>query len=867
MKNKAWLVLRPFTVTSSIMIAATSLAIAGSGVVNNNGTINISINLRFPPTAGDLTNVQNQVTAASQVLWDASEGQLRFGTVTLSCGSVNEDLADMWVFPQAGRAGVSFACDGSNLQASGVHVNQFLPSSTGIVLGHEFGHLALGLGDEYSEQNRFGACWGFGPCIETAALSEQNQCLMQQPGGFSQTEFCTAAGHDLVVGEGTPCTAGAAPCTTNCQFFNPTTGLYETSQETAVCGGACWPHLVANFSFLVAPAALPVAAPPAGFVNPTFVNNCQATDTVLLVLDRSGSMAWNTENDFGEVCGNGVDDDGDGSVDETDDCTQPRLAFVQAAARAWLALANGQGVKAGVVSFNQLASLDAPFQDVNATNLPTLNTAVDNLVAGGNTAIGRALSSTTLLFGGQTGATTKTAFLISDGVNTEGETPQSVVPSLQAQGIRVFTISTGGASDDTTLSEISGTTLGSTIDSRDSSALVAAFAQQWARYRNTGILIPQLPYSLNQRSDIKESDQKKRDPLYWATENPPRLPTSRSPQTDSFYVHFEEGTQSGSVILAGNMGDMSGFGVEATLSGPAGPGPTTFDSATPQAGLRVVRDRFFVLIEVTKPNPGDWKVTVRGQAAKAPLQSGNITILSDNPRVDLFTSLNRHVVVDPSKPVKLRATPIYSTTLHRVDLLNATVKRPDGTLQPITLSSNFDTGGGEDYSGLISDMPFIGMYEVRVIMRTGPNTINDPGESIFSTAPANTVPVPVLERTSVEYFYVTKGKRVCRSGNPRDCDGDGILDESYTKDTDGDGTPDGYDRDSDNDEVPDAVEGRETPAHPSGVYCSPWLALIFLFLAIVLSVVAWLKRSKWAFVLEILLIVIVAVLIWFCCRR
>ena len=147
------------------------------------------------------------------------------------------------------------------------------------------------------------------------------------------------------------------------------------------------PHLVANIPFLVAPAGLPVAAPPAGMVNPRFTSNCQATDTVLLVLDRSGSMLWNTENDFGEVCGNGVDDDGDGSVDETDDCTQPRLAFVQAAARAWLALANGQGVKAGVVSFNQLPSLDAPFQDVNATNLPTLNTAVDNLVAGGNTAI------------------------------------------------------------------------------------------------------------------------------------------------------------------------------------------------------------------------------------------------------------------------------------------------------------------------------------------------------------------------------------------------------------------------------------------------------------------------------------------------
>src|SRR4029453_4876104 len=289
---------------------------------------------------------------------------------------------------------------------------------------------------------------------------------------------------------GLPCTAGAAPCTTNCQFFNPTTARYETSQETGICGGDCWTRLVTNFPFLTAPAALPVAAAPGGLVNPVFIDNCQAADTVLLVLDRSGSMSWNTESDNGEVCGNGIDDDGDGSVDEADDCTMPRLALVKAGARAWLELASGEGVKAGVVSFNQLPSQDAAFQDVNAANLPVLEGAVDALVAGGQTAIGRALTSTALLFGGQTGAVNKTAFLISDGVNTEGETPQSVVPSPQAQGIRVFTISTGGPSDDTTLGEISGSTSGSQIDSRDASALVSAFARQWARYRNSGGLIP-----------------------------------------------------------------------------------------------------------------------------------------------------------------------------------------------------------------------------------------------------------------------------------------------------------------------------------------------------------------------------------------
>lgn len=798
---------------------AASPAMAGSGVVNNNGTIDITINLRFPPTAADLTNVQNQVTDASGFLWDASEGQLRFGNVTIACGAVNEDLADMWVIPGNNRAGTSFRCDGTKLQVLGAHVTQFLANG-GDVMAHEFGHLALGLGDEYDEQSRFGACWGIGPCVQTPALTERNQCLMQSE-GF--TEFCTATGHDLVVGEGTPCTAGSAPCTDNCQLFSPTTGRYETTQQTDSCGGSCWTRLVATFPFLTAPVGLPIAAAPAGLVNPVFTNNCAATDTVLLVLDRSGSMFYNTESDNGEVCGNGADDDGDGTVDEAAGCTQPRLAFVKAAARAWLQLANGQGVRAGIVSFNELPSQDAAFQDVNATNLPTLQAAVDGLAAGGQTAIGRALTSTALLFGAESGALNKTVFLISDGANTEGETPQSVVPSLRAQGIRVFTISTGGASDDTTLGEISGSTSGGQIDSRDASGLVGAFARQWAHYRNSGVLIPQLPYSLNQKSDIKESSEKA-DVIAWSTQSGKRGPAVRSPSTNSFFVHVEEGTQSASIILAGNMGEMSGFGVEAKLDGPAGPGPTTFDSTLADPNLRIVRDGFFVLLEVRTPNPGDWKITVRGGSGAAQLQTGNVTILADNPQADLFTSLDRHVVNDLSKPVQIRATPIYTTTLRRVDLLKAEVKRPDGSLQSLVMKSNFETGGGDDYSALVTDMPFYGMYEVRIVMRTGPNTFNDPGEAIFAPRPSNTVAVPFIERAATEYFFVTQGEKVPPPGG--------------------------------------------WPPGPSSVYCSPLFIIFLLFLAIILILVAWLTRcNRVALLAAILLILLAMWLIWFCCRH
>ena len=774
----------------------------GDGVVNSDGTIDIRLNVRFPPTSSDLNDIRSQVTVASQVLWDATEGQMRFGDVQIDCGSVNEDLADLWVFAESGRAGVSFNCNGSGLGVNGRHVSLFLPSSDGTVVAHEFGHLALGLGDEYDEQSRFGACWGYGPCFDSGATA-QSHCLMQQ--NQDSSELCTAAAHDPLTGEGTPCTTGAAPCTDNCDLFNPTTGRYETTQQERVCVDDCWTHITDNFSFLTAPTGLPAAAPPGGFVAPNFIDNCAATDTVLLVLDRSGSMKWNTANDAGEVCGNGVDDDGDGDIDESDDCTESRLAFVQAAARAWLSLAEGQGVRGGVVSFNQLATLDEPFQDVTSGNMGALTGAVDALVAGGNTAIGRALSSTNLLFSAESG-TTKTAFLISDGVNTEGETPQSVVPTLQAQGIRVFAISTGTASDDSTLSEISGATGGELVDSRDTSQLVGAFVQQWANYRNEGILVPRMPFSVNARGDGQAEKPVRADD--WLSGISPDG-ASATPSWD-FQTLLEAGTTVASIVLAGDLGDMSTFGVEAALQGPAGPNPSSFDSTAPAPGLRVVRDAYFLLLQVTSPNTGTWTVSVRARTGAAPVQTGNMTIVAQNPLTDLFLDVDRRVVTSATQPVQVTATPIYFTPLVGYDTLEASVRLPDDSVTALTLAPSLTDGP----AGTVAPLPFRGSYEVRALLRTGAGGLNDPGEAIFAPAPSSAVPVPALERTATESFFVTSGPFPCHSGDPADCDGDGVRNESETDDSDGDRIPDAYDTDSDNDEVPDAIEHRDPVQDP-----------------------------------------------------
>ncbi len=804
---------RPLSCLTALLAAAAVLcpapARAGTGGgVNNDGTINWSANFRFPPTAADLTNFQNQLTMASQMIWDATEGQLRYGTITLTCGARNEDAADMWVFPQNARAGLSTRIDGSNMRTPGAHVTQFLPASTAFVVAHEMAHQAFGLLDEYDEQPRSGRC------IEVAAITEQNHCLMHgNEGGVTQTELCTPGNHDLLRGEGLPCTPGAAPAVAGCQWWDPTTMQYEATQQTmfltsvGVTGNhSCWTRLVANFPFLAAPAGLPQAAAPAGFVAPTFVNNCNAATTVMMVLDRSGSMGWHPNNDYGEVCSNGFDDDNDGTIDETADCAGPRIDFLRAAARGYAALASGRGQRVGVVSFDSTAAEDVSMRTVDATTIGDFNTAITNLTPGGGTAIGDALSTAAGLLAAETDAS-KTIFLISDGQNTVGATPESVVPTLTTQGIRVFTISTGDASNDPTLSGISTATTGAPLDSRDARTLVNAFVRQFARANNDGTLIPLFPYRLDLQSSGEKAEGKEtpwRSPESWVSGADVDLGTSDYQAANNvFTFHVEEGTERITLALAGDMSDMSGFGVRAELYGPSGAGPDHFDTTVPDGNMLVTEDAFFTLVEIKAPNPGPWELSVAPEAGAAPSQTGNLTIITENPLVDLFTSLDRHTVDDPSVPVRLTISPYFHTELHDPEVLAASVKLPDGTVEPLTLLPSAASASPDLYEAEILDMPLAGSYEVRVYLRTGEGSTNDPGESLFDTSPSSAVKVPVFERTAVETFSVIGANFPCQKEG--DCDGD-CVPESPEDDADKDGIPDDFDADSDNDEIPDAAE-------------------------------------------------------------
>lgn len=179
---------------------------AGEGRMNAaTGTMDFEVNFRFPPTTAQITQVRNALTDANAIICDATDGQIRFGTVRLTGGAADEDKAAIWILPETGRSGLSYFANGSALTTLGYHINLFSNAINGGVIAHELGHHAFGLGEQYDEQRRGGAC-GIGRGFEIAAINDQNNSIMQQ--SPNANEMSVASNHDLVVGDNNLCPGG-----------------------------------------------------------------------------------------------------------------------------------------------------------------------------------------------------------------------------------------------------------------------------------------------------------------------------------------------------------------------------------------------------------------------------------------------------------------------------------------------------------------------------------------------------------------------------------------------------------------------------------------------------------------------------------
>lgn len=802
------------TALAGLLIAAPALA--GDGKIDSDGTMDFEFNFRFPPTSDQITLVKDQLQRASGILCDATDGQVRVENVRLTAGGPREDKAAYWFYAEPGRSAVTFWGDGSGLRRSGAHVTLFQSGVGADVIAHEMGHLGFGLGDEYDEQSRWGGPCGIGPSFDAGSFDERNHSIMQQIGGMRcvgaggstgigcmrdtdcatgqtcrpvlMSELSTDGNHDPLVGNNMGC---SATCTdTNCGAnWNSTTSRFEQTQQSAMHGGdSDWATIVANYPFLSAPTALPTeAAPTVCSTAINFTDDVTGTDQVMLILDKSGSMS--------EL------------VNSADAASGTKLAFLKAAAKAYIDLQAGRGVDLAMINFDSTPTIARFFAPLGAGDAAGVKTLIDALTAGGNTGIGTALTTSLSEFQRvATAGRNRTAFLLSDGQNTDGENPLTAAERLRNQGVKVFSIPVGTAADRTTLTSVAGTTGGSALNAANGSELPAIFAELFALYRGESLLLPRtrsavkgnppIIRSLPQTERLTISDVINTrfpvdllDPIIVL---PPELPLEQS-----FPLDVEVGAQRLNVILSALNTNLATWAPHFIVKNPSG--TAVIDTALGIGTSLVRSDALYRLAQIPSPTPGRWTLTIH-----APNSFDNqisfVQAHIENPNPDCFVGIDAKLVRAGDKLV-VSANASYGAELDGVEFKGLVVD-PKGRSFPLTFTRDPSTRA---ISAPFGDTSEKGLYEIFVSCNAGAGAKLMAGEKIFSGPETPSLPVQAFSRTARGTFAVDLDPfPPCSKA---DCDGDGITnDVEGDKDLDFDRFPNKWDLDSDGDNIPDDVE-------------------------------------------------------------
>ena len=74
----------------AVVLTAGSLQ-AGDGRLNADGTLDLQVNFRYPPTTAQIDAMRAQLELANDIICDTTDGQVRFGQVRLTGGGAAED--------------------------------------------------------------------------------------------------------------------------------------------------------------------------------------------------------------------------------------------------------------------------------------------------------------------------------------------------------------------------------------------------------------------------------------------------------------------------------------------------------------------------------------------------------------------------------------------------------------------------------------------------------------------------------------------------------------------------------------------------------------------------------------------------------
>lgn len=575
------------------------------------GKFDLIVSLRHNADATRITQWERSFRRASEILYDATDGQMQFDRIFVANDSRGTAEADAFLLPEEGTSSSSVNALGS----PGFHMNlKADEKNKPFIVIHEFGHYGLGVYDEYTGSGGNAECTGdasSGACIMEFAWTQGDQISdagVLTPGIVN--EFCVADNHDP---DG-------------------------DSNQDQINGEPCWQTMQDLYPGLVVPSGLPNAPMPAGHTPIDWILLADEP-RFSLVLDRSGSMSANDA-----------------------------IAGVRYGADYWVNYLAQFDELLSVTSYNHGHDTVLPLELLTpTTNLAPITAAIGALTATGATNIGGAMAEgrTQIMSpGGQ--AATQVMIVFSDGRHNSGVAPESVIPSLVAAGIRAYTIGFGPNADQVRLQDIATSTGGSffQIDPLGSSVAAQLDIQNSlieisGEVRDGSGVVTTAPGLLPEPPAGEPPVVRERivsEATTGALTHVSQRPFDFSATWDGFdhRAFIEDGSERATFVVSHAQGTRVGF----YLTTPSG---KIVDPATD--GVTLVRPRsapysFYV---VERPEPGWWVMRVTRGRADGPIP---FKVFAFSEHRALHVAVDGAAAVhDVAVPVRIRAQAIYDVPL------------------------------------------------------------------------------------------------------------------------------------------------------------------------------------------------------------
>src|SRR5215218_7144347 len=653
-----------------------------------NGRFDLVVVANFGMTATDVAQWRRSFAKASELLFDATEGQMQYGRIFVCDDSIGIDPAEVILHASGDPSYGTWGLFGQPGQA--LHLMPYVKFQVLTHL-HEMGHHVWALGEEYagdavledidtsvtpadfktiplvSSSYATGALVGNDAILKFGSLLERHRIVANTPSSvtvavaFSQSPVndsdalvqyqfpggcATGAGPDFCTMENSSGAAGTlSPTGTWTPAADPSTEFCTDSnhdpdgntQQEIRNHDSCWETIISRPGFTASTAPDPAApGPSAGSTAPDWI----VLDKQLrfsVVVDRSGSMA----------AGHRMEDAQHGAV-------------------YWLEYCSAGTDLLSVVAYDDQVDTVLTQTQISALGgLGGTTSAIDALTPRGATNIRDALfRARDQIESLPTRAAAQVVLLLTDGIHNfpAGSSALEALGDLQEGGIRVYTLGVG------TRSQI------------DMGTLDALAAGTGGRSYSVGDDQPALE-SLLKAARISDLTQLR-----------PRGERARHSRLVAFPVEVEPAADRASFTV-NHPGDVD---VWLYLVDPTG---TVVDTTPGGPAVQVASAAPHEFIVVDHPDPGRWTIVAVRTKPGSEFE-GHVVAGGENRNLQVFASAP--ATGEAGAPVPISASARWRHALTGLQV-RAVVTSPNGARRTVTLHDDLAEGGGSgDYVGVFT---------------------------------------------------------------------------------------------------------------------------------------------------------------------